>query len=57
MRNTQAKEKTRTTQQNHNHDGASEGAAAADQTGKTFEGGSAGLKDMEDRYATTNGEH
>jgi len=35
----------------------SEGAAAANQMAKDFEGGFGGQEDLEDRYATTSGEH
>lgn len=35
----------------------SEGGAAADDTSKDYEGGSGDLNELEDRYATTCGEH
>ncbi|KAJ7118710.1 hypothetical protein C8R44DRAFT_789053 [Mycena epipterygia] len=38
-------------------DSSSEASAAADARGRDFEGGFGGQEDLEDRYATTSGEH
>lgn len=36
---------------------STEASAAADARGRDFEGGFGGQEDLEDRYATTSGEH